>query len=104
MDLFLPPPDFQLRSDSNRYPRVNGHDLVRQLLSMKKEARILFMSSHTLSNLSSQGINIIPERFLQKPFTTQHLLEHVAAVLAAPPIHRTTSAAIRPTNGIRWVD
>ena len=100
-DLFLPPPEFQLHSDHNRYPRVNGDDPVRQPLSLKKEARVLFMSSHTLGNLSSQGINIIPERFLHKPFTAQQLLEHVAAALAAPPIHRSTSPAIRPTNGIR---
>jgi len=33
-DLFLPPPDFQLSSSQNRYPRVNGHELVQQILSL----------------------------------------------------------------------
>ncbi len=92
-DLFLPPPDLQLRSAENRYPRVNGHDLVRQVLSMKNELRVLLMSSHALSHLVSQGITIDPERFLSKPFSVEHLLTRVAAGLAAPPIRRDFPAA-----------
>jgi DNA-binding response OmpR family regulator len=103
-DLFLPPPDFSLRSGNNRYPRVNGHDLVHQVLSLKKEARVLFMSSHTLSNLSSQGITIAPERFLHKPFSVQHLLAQVTAAFAAPPIHQGNSTTPRPEKNVQWVD
>jgi CheY-like chemotaxis protein len=49
-DLFLPPPNFQISSANNRCPRVNGHGLVRQVLSLKHELRVLFMSSHTISH------------------------------------------------------
>ena len=38
-DLFLPLPDFQLHSDHNRYPRVNGHDLVRGTTSYDNSSR-----------------------------------------------------------------
>jgi CheY-like chemotaxis protein len=92
-DLFLPPSDFQLRSAKNRYPRVNGHDLVRQVLSMKNELRVLFMSSHAISHLATQGITIDPERFLPKPFSVEHLLTRVAVGFAAPPIRRDSPAA-----------
>jgi CheY-like chemotaxis protein len=103
-DLFLPPPDFQLRSTKNRYLRVNGHDLVRQALSLKKELRVLVMSSHAFSSLAAQGITIEPERFLQKPFTVQQLLEQVAATLAAPPIRIDAPAASTPAQDIQWFD
>ncbi len=92
-DLFLPPPGFAVLSRGNRYPRVNGNDLVQQVLSVKKELRVLFMSSHTLSHLTSQGIMIEPERFLPKPFDVEYLLTRVAAALAAPPIDRTPRTA-----------
>lgn len=46
-DLFLPPPDFQLCSSNNRYPRVNGHDLVQQLLTLKKGTHPVHIEPHT---------------------------------------------------------
>lgn len=103
-DLFLPPPDFQLMSIKNRYPRVNGHDLIHQALSLKKELRVLFMSSHAFSSLAAHGITIEPERFLQKPFAVQQLLEQVAATLAAPPIRIDAPAAPTPTKDVQWFD
>lgn len=103
-DLFLPPPDFQLRSSHSRYPRVNGHDLVHQVLSLKTELRLLFMSNHTLTRLSSEGITIDPKRFLHKPFSVQQLLSQVTAALTAPPIHRTHSAGRSAEKAVRWVD
>ena len=103
-DLFLPPPDFQLSSSKNQYPRVNGHDLVHQALSLKKELRVLFMSSHTISSLMAQGITIGPERFLAKPFSVEQLLQQVAAVLAAPAMRIATPAAPASTKDVQWFD
>lgn len=100
-DLFLPPPGFELLSHGNRYPRVNGNDLVKQVLSLKKELRVLFMSSHALSHLANQGITIEPERFLPKPFTVEYLLTRVDAALAAPPIHSAPRTAPVSARGIR---
>jgi DNA-binding response OmpR family regulator len=102
-DLFLPPPDFQLSSSKNQYPRVNGHELVQQVLSLKKELRVLLMSSHTLSSLAAQGIMIKPDRFLHKPFSVEQLLTHVAAALTGPALHRDQSATA-PAKDVQWVD
>ncbi len=103
-DMFLPPPGFAVLSQENRYPRVNGNDLVQQVLSLKRELRVLFMSSHALSHLASQGITIEPERFLPKPFTVEYLLTRVAAALAAPPIDPPPRTAPVSAKGIEWVD
>lgn len=103
-DLFLPPPEFQLSSVKSPYPRVNGYELIQQVLSLKTELRVLFMSSHPLSSLNFQGIKIPPERFLSKPFSVETLLNQVAATLAAPPILRTPLAAATQTGPIEWSD
>lgn len=98
-DLFLSPPGFAILSRGNQYPRVNGNDLVQQVLSVKKELRVLFMSSHALSHLASQGIMIEPERFLPKPFTVEYLLTRVTAALAAAPIARAPHTAPVSASG-----
>lgn len=100
-DLFLPPPGFAVLSHGNRYPRVNGNDLVQQVLCVKKELRVLFMSSHALSHLANQGIMIEPERFLPKPFNVDYLLTRVAAALAAPPIARAPQTAPVSARGMK---
>ena len=103
-DLYLPPPQFQLSSAKNPYPRVNGYDLIHQILSLKPELRVLFISSHPLHSLTSQGIPIRPERFLSKPFSVDTLVNRVAAVLTLPPIHRSPSTTSTSPDGIQWCD
>ncbi|OQW37790.1 MAG: hypothetical protein A4E19_12255 [Nitrospira sp. SG-bin1] len=100
-DLFLPPPDFQLTSSRNQYPRVNGHELVRQILSLKQELRVLFMSSHSLDSLAAQGITIEPDRFLPKPFTVEQLLRQVTASLNGPALANVHSASA-PSKDVPW--
>ena len=102
-DLFLAPPDFQLTSSKNQHPRVNGHELVQQALSLKKELRVLFMSSHTLSSLARQDIMIKPDRFLGKPFSVEQLLTHVMTALTGPPLY-SDHAAAAPSKDVQWFD
>jgi DNA-binding NtrC family response regulator len=100
-DLFLPPSDFQLISSKNQYPRVNGHDLVQQVLSIKHE--LCVMSSHTLISLAAQGITINPNRFLHKPFAVKQLLTPVAAALTAPTLSRIHSVGAS-IKDVLWFD
>jgi CheY-like chemotaxis protein len=102
-DLFLPPPDFQMRSASMPYPRVNGHELVNQALSVQQELRVLLMSSQPLASLTGQGIAVHPEHFLHKPFSADDLLQHVAKALASEPIRLETPTPA-PAGEVRWAD
>lgn len=104
VDLFLPPPDFQLSSGKAPYPRVNGHELVRQALSLGRELRVLMMSSHPIASLAGQGIPLPTTCFLQKPFTVAMLLEQVASALASAPLAGHVAPAITPTQEVQWVD
>ncbi len=102
-DLFLPPPDFQLASSKSQYQRVNGHEMVPQLLAMKKTLRVLYMSSHPRENLIAQQIVLGPAPFLQKPLSKDALLSQVEAALQAPPLqYHDTSAGTK--KDVRWVD
>ncbi len=102
-DLFLPPPDFQLISSRNQYPRVNGHELVRQALSLRKELRLLLMSSHPMANLAAQGIRVEADRFLQKPFSVAALLDRVTFALASAPLPFDALPSTS-TKDVQWVD
>ena len=103
-DLFLPPPDFQLSSNKTQYPRVNGHELVRQALSVKKELRVLLMSSHPITSLAAQGIAVESEQFIHKPFSVETLLKQVASALVAPPLRLEVPATSAPAKEVQWFD
>lgn len=103
-DLFLPPPDFRLRSTTNQYPRVNGHDLIRQALSVQKKLRVLMMSSHSPARLAAEGIAVSAERFLQKPFSVETLLRRVASALAAEPMRLEPAECTRVSKDVAWFD
>jgi DNA-binding NtrC family response regulator len=103
VDLFLPPPDFQLASGKSQYQRVNGHEMVPQMLAMKKELRVVYMSSHPRANLAAQHIALDGASFLQKPLSKDALLAQVAAALEAPPL-RLDEAAGAAKKDVQWVD
>lgn len=101
IDLFLPSPDFQLNSAGTR---VNGHQLLCQVLSLKKQVRAVFVSSHPYAGLDSQGMAVRREPFLEKLFSVESLLTQVAAALAAPPIPHSTIGDIASPDEVQWVD
>jgi DNA-binding response OmpR family regulator len=61
------------------------------------------MSSHTLSNLTAQGITIKPDRFLHKPFSVEQLLTHVTAALTGPALSRDHSV-VASIKDVQWFD
>lgn len=104
IDIFLPPPDFQLSSGKMPYPRVNGHELVRQARSLRKELRVLLMSSHTPAQLQAEGIPVDPARFLHKPFSVADLRAHVAATLANAPLPFDAPPVTPASRDVPWFD
>ncbi|MEE4166327.1 MAG: response regulator, partial [Desulfocapsaceae bacterium] len=54
-------------------PEINGRDLAEQLLSIKPEARCLYMSGYTSDIIASQGLLDEGIELIQKPFSQQDL-------------------------------
>mgnify|MGYP003464512720 CR=1 FL=1 len=84
-DLVLPPPGFQLASDSNEFPHVHGHVLAMRAATMRQGLRIILMSGNPDKELASHGIKRGTLPFLQKPFERTTLIQLIRDVLQNPP-------------------
>ncbi len=63
-------------------PGTNGHDLARQILEVRPEIRILFMSGYTADVVIQHGFNSIEVDFIQKPFDLPSLKRSIHKALA----------------------
>jgi CheY-like chemotaxis protein len=84
-DLVLPPPGFQLASNSNQFPHVHGHELAVRALRIRKDLRVILMSGNIDKDLSGYGIRRGDLPFLPKPFEPQALVTLVQQTLQTPP-------------------
>ncbi|MEW6129016.1 MAG: PAS domain S-box protein [Acidobacteriota bacterium] len=64
-------------------PKMNGRELADQLLIKRPNLKVLYMSGYTDDVIVYHGILKPHIAFLQKPFTTQALLEKVRLALTA---------------------
>ena len=65
-------------------PRMNGPELVQNLLRLRPDVRVLYISGYPAPILEQQA-SLQPESlYLQKPFRTKVLLEKIEALLKAP--------------------
>jgi len=62
-------------------PLMGGRDLVKRLLGMRKDIRVLYMSGYTDDSAIRQGELEPGTHFIQKPFTPDSLLRKVRKVL-----------------------
>ena len=83
-DLILPPPSFQLVSDSNQFPHVHGYELASRALQIRKDMRVIIMSGNIHQDLAGYGICQAKLPLLQKPFEPQALVALVEHTLQAP--------------------
>lgn len=67
-------------------PEMTGPELVRSIMTMKCQPRVLFLSGHTGDELKRQGINPKDYHFLQKPFLGEALLKKVREVLGGAAV------------------
>ena len=65
-------------------PDVKGPDLAEQILALRPEIKLLFMSGYTDSDVVRIRVLDPNLSFLPKPFTSDGLLETVKRVLNAP--------------------
>jgi two-component system, cell cycle sensor histidine kinase and response regulator CckA len=103
VDVFLPiSTELQLSPIQNVYPPVNGDEMVRQMLAIVPELRVLFISISSPENLLKEGIDLGPAPFLQKPLATETLLRSVKATLEAPPLRLDTPGDTTRSPGGRF--
>lgn len=63
-------------------PVMNGRELAEQMRTISPETKILYMSAYSTETVEDYGIQITPgEPFVIKPFTMEHLVSAVRAVL-----------------------
>ena len=62
-------------------PGMGGRELVRKLLLVRPETKVLYLSGYTEDAIVSEGTIESGTAFLQKPFTLQHLTRKVRELL-----------------------
>jgi two-component system cell cycle sensor histidine kinase/response regulator CckA len=76
--------DMQLLLTDSVMPRMSGTILAERVVTMRPRVRVLYMSGHAEEAL---GERVAQDRaqFIQKPFTSQELLDKVESALATAP-------------------
>jgi two-component system, cell cycle sensor histidine kinase and response regulator CckA len=67
-----------------KMPGMSGQDVAAHVWSTRPELRILFISGYT-DHTYAEALNGPRSRFLEKPFASEALLQHVAELLAGRP-------------------
>lgn len=72
--------------------RVNGPQLIQDMLAIRKALRAILMSASEPAELADFGVVLNGVPFLQKPFSKEQFLEQIGNVLASPPLKWTPPA------------
>jgi two-component system, cell cycle sensor histidine kinase and response regulator CckA len=67
-------------------PKMSGRELVEQLVRLRPETKVLFMSGYTDDTIVHHGVLEREVAFLQKPLTPQSLTIKVREVLGGAPV------------------
>jgi two-component system, cell cycle sensor histidine kinase and response regulator CckA len=62
-------------------PRVNGIELSKQLQTIRKNMKVLFMSGYPANYLADEGVDFDIRDLIQKPFTMDDLIRKVNSTL-----------------------
>ncbi len=68
-------------------PGLNGPELATQLAQTRPALRVVYLSGYPSEVLAPRGILAPDIRFVAKPYSTQRLLDSIAAALGSPPPH-----------------
>jgi two-component system cell cycle sensor histidine kinase/response regulator CckA len=63
-----------------KMPGMSGQDVAAHVWSTRPELRVLFISGYT-DHTYAEALNSPRSRFLEKPFASETLLQHVAELL-----------------------
>ena len=62
-------------------PGMNGREFANQLLALRPDLKIIFMSGYTDNAIVRESFSDLHLNYLQKPFTLDHLTDKVQQVL-----------------------
>jgi CheY-like chemotaxis protein len=62
-------------------PGMNGREFANQLLALRPDLKIIFMSGYTDNAVVRESFSDLHLNYLQKPFTLDHLTDKVQQVL-----------------------
>ena len=62
-------------------PGMSGRELARELLKVRPQSKVLFLSGYSEDAVLNQGVLEPETAFLQKPFTLQHLARKVREII-----------------------
>jgi len=68
-------------------PDVSGRELADQLVKLRPDIKVLYMSGYTDDAIVRHGVLSQGIAYLQKPFTPDALARKVRAVLDGPSNH-----------------
>lgn len=101
-DLVLPPPGFQLASNDNQFPHVNGFDLAVRATTIQRGLRIILMCTHRDKELTAHGIAHTQIPVLSKPLDQSGLSNFVQEVLTQPPPALAIAEQGKAANDTDW--
>ncbi len=73
-------------------PKMSGRDLAEQMMELRPEIKVLFVSGHSEIGNPAPGEAFATTPFLQKPFTPSLLASKIRVVLATQPANRLVSS------------
>ena len=79
------PMEFDLVITDVVMPEMGGRALAKNLSKLSKNIKVLYLSGYTEETLVNYGVSAEHPQFLEKPFTTQALLNKIRAVLQKSP-------------------
>ena len=83
-DLQLPSAELKLANEKDQRPTMHGLDLMRQVVALRPQIRVILMSGHLGEGLKSFKDITDGTPFLWKPFSTDMLVRTVRRVLDMP--------------------
>jgi len=101
-DLILPPPGFQLASNDNQFPHVNGFDLAVRASAIRQGLRIILMCKDRDKELTAHGISRTKIPILSKPLDQSGLASFVHTTLSQPPPSLEIAEQGKAANDTEW--
>ena len=86
VDVVLDVPEFQVVPKTPQFRRVNGPQLIQDMVALRKQFRALIVSALDPTQLKDYGVDLGTIPFLRKPFSKEQLLNSIATVGTLPPL------------------